>query len=77
MSFEVLDVERVRQLANEKGLKLAWISKKIGLSRHTGYVMFRDGLLPKDPKKREKVLSELSKLLNVSALELRMRLKRA
>jgi hypothetical protein len=77
MSLEVLDVELVKRLAAEKGLKLVWISQKIGMSRHSGYVMFRDGLMPKDPDEKDRVLSELGELLGVSASKLRVRLKRA
>jgi len=77
MSLEVLDVELVKKLAEEKGLKLSWLSQQIGVSRNTGYIMFREGLLPKDPEKKEQVIGQLAKLLGVGASKLRVYLKRA
>ena len=77
MATELLDVERVRKVAEEKGIKLLWLTRRIGMSRNCGYIMFREGLLPKDPERKKKVLGELSKLLGIPVLELLVRLKRA
>ena len=61
---DLLNVELVRrELIEAKGMKVRWLYEQLGLSRSTGYQMFRNGLLPKEPTVRRKVLEQLAKFM--------------
>lgn len=74
MSDELLDAGTVRKLIEEKGLKQTWVIQQLGLKRTTGYLMMREGLLPKDAATRNKALGKLSALLGVEVRQILLRL---
>ena len=69
----MLDVRKVNKLIDERGLKRAWLIKKIGLKRTAGNALLRDGLLPKDSKVRENALTALTQQLGVEVRQILLR----
>lgn len=69
----MLNVELVHKLIKSKGLKQTWIVSRMELGRTTAYSMLRDGLLPKDPDKRELALNTLATILGVEVLDILLR----
>jgi hypothetical protein len=70
MSIEVLNTQKVRSLIEHNGWRFDWVIQKIGEKRSLGYVLLRDGRLPKDAAHKARVLKNLSKLLGVEAGDL-------
>lgn len=75
MSIEVLNVEKLRFLIKERGLRLNWVISQIGLGQHVGYLLLREGKLPKDPARKARVLGELSKMFGVQTKDLTVTLE--
>ena len=76
MKRMILDTEKVNKLLNEKGLKIVWVSKQLGLAQTTGYQLFRDGVVPKFPRlpgRTHAMLKALAKMLNVKMSDLVIR----
>jgi len=61
----LLDIELVQQRIDEKGLRKDWIINQIGLKKTAGHMMLRDGLLPKDPSRKEEALKKLASILGL------------
>jgi DNA-binding Xre family transcriptional regulator len=76
MSNELLNAAMVQRLINEKGLKQKWVLERIGIKRTAGYMLLREGLLPKDDEVRFSVLQKLSTILGVEVSEMLLRLPR-
>lgn len=70
MFDEILNIELVQRTRESKGIKTIWLVKQCGLSRTTGYIMFRTGLLPADETLRKSVLTRLSQLLGIDQRQL-------
>jgi hypothetical protein len=66
MFDEVLDIEAVKRFRSAQGCSITWLSQQVGMKRHPGFVMFRIGLLPKDPCKRAEVLKRLSEVTGLN-----------
>lgn len=73
---DVLDTDLAKTLLDEKGLKLRWVIKEIGLPRHSGYELFRLGLLPKNPARRKAVLGKLARIVSREPSQLVLRLEK-
>ena len=62
---ELLNVEMVNKARKEKGTKVCWLIEHLELSRSSGYLMFRKGLLPEDRARRKAVLQKLASYLGL------------
>ncbi len=72
--LEILNAPLVSRALDEKGLKRNWVAKQLGLSRSTGYVMFRSGTLPSDETDRKQVLAKLAKITGLSVTQILVRI---
>lgn len=72
---ERLNIELVRRLKAEKGVKTGWLVSYVGLGYTAGHMMFREGLLPKNPFRRKMVLKKLASFFGVDERQLILRLE--
>jgi hypothetical protein len=71
-----LDAPYAQMLRHEAGVTTEWLNQHLGLSRTSGYLLFRTGLLPTDPERRREVLRKLSDLFGVPEAQLVIRISR-
>jgi hypothetical protein len=72
---EQLNVLLVKELLREKGLRLGWVYKHIGLGTTAGTLMINRGVLPTREELRKTALARLAALLGVSERKLVLRLE--
>lgn len=70
MSIEILNVEMVGKLIDQRGWKTRWVIAQLGEKPSFGYPFLRDGGFPKDPARKAEVLENLAKLLGVQPKDL-------
>lgn len=71
----ILDAGLVGRLMAQKGLKRSWVCSQMGLGQSAGYMMLRDGLLPKDNEVRTRAVEKLAEVLGVGVGDLLLHLE--
>lgn len=74
MSNEMLNVEKVERLIDERGLRKNWVIRQIGLKPTSGHMLLKNGVLPKDPEVKDVALEKLAELLGVDERQILLRL---
>jgi hypothetical protein len=73
MNDVLLNVEKVKRLRKERGMTVEWLYRQLGMSRTSGYLMFTNGLLPKNVSRRKAILKKLATLLGAESSQLTLR----
>lgn len=75
MQLKRLNVPLINKKIKEHGFLRSWVITQIGEKPNFGYVLLREGLLPKDQKRLDRIVKRLSDLLEVSSSEMIVTLK--